>query len=117
MYNNSFPILTSKTIDKKQNTEPDSDKTKRKWGNNYLCGEKKVHLLQNYLDKQIWKYFIEQIILSNIFLNLETKILINASRVHKLSCPDCGMAYLGQPGKSLKRSKEHHLSFRNNNTS
>lgn len=103
MYNNFFPILTSKTIDKKQNAEPDSNKTKRKWGNNYLCGEKKVHLLQNYLDKQIWKYLIEQIILSNIFLNLKTKILINASGVHKLYCPDCGKAYIGQTGKILKR--------------
>ena len=42
-----------------------------------------------------------------------------ASRVHKLSCPDCGNAYIlvGQTGKILKRYKEHHLSFRNNNTS
>lgn len=39
--------------------------------------EKQVHLLQNYLDKQIQKYLIEQIILSNIFLNLKTKILLN----------------------------------------
>ena len=41
----------------------------------------------------------------------------SASGIYKLTCPDCGKAYVGQTGRSFhKRYKEHNLSYRKNKT-
>jgi hypothetical protein len=41
----------------------------------------------------------------------------SASGIYKLSCPDCNKPYIGQTERSFsQRFKEHHLSFRTNNT-
>ena len=38
-----------------------------------------------------------------------------ASGIYKLTCPDCGKAYVGQTGRSFyTRYKEHNLSYRTN---
>jgi hypothetical protein len=114
--NNSFPIKPHSTHTKKP-TLPKEPKTPPKWASFTYFGKETSYI-------------------TNVFRHTELKIALRTnntigklltpknhthdpysqSGAYKLTCPDCGKAYVGQTGRQFSvRYKEHKTAFRNNN--
>jgi hypothetical protein len=118
LYNNSYPIQPVKTpkTNKKYTTNSDLEIPKQKWVTFTYTGKKTTFLTKIFKRSKLKIAYCTN---NSIQRNLNPKNSISnkylVSGIYKLTCTDCGKAYVGQMGrKLLQRYKEHLRAFRNN---
>jgi hypothetical protein len=104
LYNNSYPIQPVKTpkTNKKYTTNSDLEIPKQKWVTVTCIGKKTTYLTKIFKRS---KQKIACCTNNYIQRNLNPKNGISnkylASGIYKLTCTDCGKAYVGQMGRKL----------------
>ena len=105
LYNNSFPIQ----LQKFQNTNKTRNKThkqKHQHQNGPLSPtlERKPHRSPKYSNKLTKiAYCTNNTIQDNLVLKTQNHDKLSSSGVYKLTCPDCGRAYIEQTGRILPK--------------
>jgi len=114
MHNNSYPLLphTPNTLNHSRSQNP---QTKQKW-TTYI-GRETTYITKIFKHTNIKIAYRTNNTLQNyLTYNVHNQHKFTQSGIYKLTCPNCGKAYIGQTGRDfITRFNKHKHSFQYNN--
>jgi hypothetical protein len=124
MHNKKYPPQTFKSTQKEKNLNnpnnicSQAQEQEQKWVNFTYVGKETRAITQIFRNTNLKISYKTNNTIESLLKEKQTHFdKYSASGVYKLICPDCGRAYVGQTGRSFSvKYKEHHLSYRTNNT-
>jgi predicted RNA-binding Zn-ribbon protein involved in translation (DUF1610 family) len=106
LYNNSFPIQPWKIPRPKQNQTRSSqiEIPKQKWATFTDIGKENTYITKIFKHTNIKiAYRTNNTIQENLTPKTHNHEIFSATGVYKLTCPDCGKAYIGQTGRTSSK--------------
>jgi hypothetical protein len=118
IHNNKYPPLTfkftlkDKNLNNPNNRCPQTQEREQKWVNFTYVGKETRTIARIFRNTNLRVSYRTGNTIQTLFKEGPTQVdKYLASGVYKLTCPDCGKAYVGQTGSSFyTRCKEHNLS-------
>ena len=115
LYNNSFPIQPQKAPSLNPNQQQISPTHKHRWATFTSVGKETTYITHI---QALIAYHTNNKIQNHLIYKNRNPDKFSLSGVHKLTCPDCKKAYVGQTERNFTiRYNEHRHTFCNNSHS
>ena len=132
LYNNSFPVQIQNPLDNhsshpknllqvqkpldNHSSQPQNPLNKKKWCTFTHIGKETTFITKIFRHSDIKiAYRTNNTLQKHLAYGTQQQDKFTQSGVYKLTCPDCGKAYVGQTGRDFyTRFNEHKRSFRYN---
>jgi hypothetical protein len=119
LYNNKFPLQYCDYTSKHRTpTQLQTQDRIYKWATFTYVGKETRFITQIFRNTDLKIAYKFNNTIETLLKTTRTHLdKYSASGIYKLTCPDCGKAYVGQTGRSFSvRYKEHRHSFKTNNS-